>query len=200
MAVTSDDERAVPCPHCDAGIGEPCLTPSGEDAAGPHARRVKAAERQAAEVERAIVEAKRRAEAEAPARIGTKRFQRVYVTCRLELEQRAGWTRLAAEQVEMMVLNMELAAALRAKGKAKPMTKGSTDQDVINPAIKAALALDAQALITARTLKLTPDTRGTSASVQDDGADLDEDRPPKEIDELAKLDELARRRKAKVGK
>lgn len=200
MRAISDDELAIACPQCDAGEGEPCQMPDGEDRKAPHARRVKAAERHAAELERALAEHKRKAEAEAPERIGTLRFRRVYVAARLELEQRAAWTRMAAEQLEMCVRNMEAADKARTDASKRPLVEGSTGQPVTNPLWALAVKLDAQALITARTLKLTPDTRGTSASVQDDGADLDDERPAVELDELAVLDELARKRKAKAAK
>jgi hypothetical protein len=189
----ADDELTIGCPYCPAAAGEPCELPSGDARpAGPHVRRVKAAER-------AVLEAKRRAEGEAPDRIPEHRWRRVYVAARLELEQRGDWTRLAAEQLESLVRNMAQADAARELAETTPTVTGSTGQTVANPMYAIATKLDAQALITARTLKLTPDTRGTSASVPDDGADADEDRPPEELDELAKLDELARHRKAKAA-
>jgi len=146
------------------------------------------------------VEAKRRAEGEAPERITEHRWRRVYVAARLELEQRGAWTRLAAEQLEALVRNMAAADKARELAEVTPTLEGSTGQTIANPMYGVATKLDAQALITARTLKLTPDTRGTSATaVPDDGADVDEARPPEELDELAALDELASKRKAKAG-
>lgn len=189
----SDDELAIACPACPAAAGEPCELPSGEPRGqGPHVRRVKAAEK-------SRLEARRRAEGEAPDRIPGHRWRRVFVAARLELEQRGDWTRLAAEQLEALVRNMAQADSARELAETTPTLLGSTGQTVANPMYAIATKLDAQALITARTLKLTPDTRGTSASVQDDGADADEERPPEELDELAKLDELARLRKAKAA-
>jgi hypothetical protein len=181
----ADDERLVPCPRCTAGVGEPCQTPAGVDAKGPHAKRVKAAER---ERERQ----RQRAAQELPdERIGEHRWRRVYLSCRGELEQRGAWTRLAAEQVEAMVRNMAQADKCRAAAEAHPTVPGSTGNTVANPLGKVAIGLDAQALMTARELKLTPNTRGTSATVEDD-ADADPDTPPEEVDELAGLDDLAR--------
>lgn len=203
MTAPSDDERAVACPQCDVAPGEPCELPNGEPRpSGPHARRVKAAERNAREVTRALEEARKRAEAETPSRIRTKRFRRLWAACRVELEQRGDWTVLAREEVESLVLNMELAADCRAaiKSPSDLLVKGSTGQAVPNPMLATALKLDGQALITARELKLTPNTRGTSATTPDDGAiDDAEDRPAVELDELAELDQLAARRKAKSG-
>lgn len=205
MRPASDDERAIDCPVCAAAAGDPCETPSGEVRSAPHVRRVKAAERNRQEAARAVEEARKRAEASAPSRIRSKRFQRLYIACRLELEQRGAWTILADEEVESLVLNMELAAAARAKIAGNLVVKGSTGQAVPNPLIATALKFDAQALITARSLKLTPDTRGTSAPTPDEldvdaaAGDDDVDRPEIERDELAKLDELARKRKAKAG-
>lgn len=192
MPAISDDELAVACPYCPAAAGEPCELPDGEPRNGPHARRVKAAERAAAE-------ARTRAEAEAPERIAEHRWRRVYVAARLELEQRGAWTRIAAEQLETVVRNMAAADNAREAAERKPTVDGSTGQTVANPLWNVALRLDAQALATARSLKLTPDTRGTSAATPDDGADLEEDKRPEDVDELAKLDELARKRKAKAA-
>lgn len=202
MPAASDDERAIDCPHCDAQAGEPCTRPDGTPAPAPHARRVKAAERNAAEAAAAVEAARRKAEAEAPARIRTKRFQRVYLSGRLELEARAAWTATAREELESMALNMEWAATARAKLTPSTLVvKGSTGQAVPNPLIAVALKFDAQALITARTLKITPDTRGTSAPADDDAdaAAADEDRPATELDELAVLDFAAAKAKKKAG-
>lgn len=189
----SDEELAIGCPACPAAAGEPCELPSGEPRKqGPHVRRVKAAARQ-------LADAKRRAEGEAPDRISEHRWRRVFVAARLELEQRGDWTRLAAEQLEGLVRDLAQADRCRELAETKPTVEGSTGQTVANPMGAMSLKYTAQANITARTLKLTPDTRGTSASVPDDGADIDEDRPAEERDELANLDDLARKRKAKAA-
>lgn len=196
MSVPSDDELAVACPRCPAAAGEVCLTPAGAEAKGPHKDRVRAAERQAGQ-------ASRRAHAELPdERIAEPRWQRLYLASRGELEQRGAWTRLAREQVETMVRNMALADNCRAAVETRSTVEGSTGQVVANPLAALQLKLDAQALATARALKLTPDTRGTSATVApDDGADdaAGEDQAPEDVDELAPLDELARHRKAKAA-
>lgn len=188
----ADDERAVPCPRCTAGVGEPCQTPSGEPARGPHAKRVRAAER-AAEA------ARRRAALEEPDdRIPEHRWMRVYRAGRAELEQRGAWTRLAAEELEALVRNMAQADKARSAAEMQPTLEGSTGQTVANPLYAIAVKLDAQALITARTLKLTPDTRGTTAT-PDDEADADPDVAPAEVDDLAELDDLARHKARKAA-
>jgi hypothetical protein len=179
----------IPCPRCPAVTGEPCETPRGVELERPHADRIKAYR---AELETA----RRRAEGDATHRIDHARWRRVYVACRMELEQRAAWTLLAAEQLESMVLNMAQAEVARTKAKASPTVEGSMGQAVANPAVAIALRYDAQALQTAIQLKLTPATRGTSVEVPA-GDDVPQDAPEEERDELAAIDELARRRKAR---
>lgn len=184
--------QTVPCPRCPAGVGESCQKPNGDDRA-THVDRIKAYR---AEVDRA----RRKAEGDATERIEHPRWRRVYIACRLELENRAAWTLLAAEQLESMVLNMAEAELARARSKSEPTTEGSMGQKVPNPAVQIALRYDAQALATARALKLTPDTRGTSVEVPDGGEDPTSDASPEEeCDELAAIDLMAERAK-RAGK
>lgn len=188
------DPSGVTCPHCHADPGDPCLKPDGEDAPAPHARRVKEAQREAAA-------AARRAQSDVPATVDAAGadWRRVYVACRSELELKGQWTKLGAKQLTAMVLNMAQADACRVATDAEPMVDGSQGQKVPNGLWATQTRLDSQALAIARALKLTPDTRGTSAT---GGADGDEDdRPPADTgeaedrDALAQLDELAERRK-----
>lgn len=190
------DPLGPPCPRCKADPGEPCLKPNGDDAAKPHAARVTAAEAQAA---KARQEAK-----EVPTRIEGARWRRLYRASRMELEQRGDWTALAAEQLESLVLNLEEAAACRAEVKKARTVKGSTGQPVPNPLGSAAGRCDAVALSLAKALKLTPDTRGTSAPAGDVPVGDDDDEPEGAgvQDDFADLDEVARarqRRNAKAG-
>lgn len=179
----------IPCPRCEAGQGEACNKPDGSELHKPHRDRVKA---YGAELERARL----RAEGDATHRIDSVRWRRVYSACRLELENRAAWTPLAAEQLESMVLNMQEAERARAQAKAKPTTEGSMGQAVPNPAVQVALRYDAQALATASSLKLTPDKRGTSVEVPDAPEDPSPDDGDTPDDELAVIDFAARRLKA----
>lgn len=181
--------QRVTCPRCPAGVGEPCEKPNGDERA-PHADRVKAYR---AELERA----RRKAEGDALERIEHPRWRRVYSACRLELENRAAWTSLAAEQLEGMVRNMIQAELARTRAEGKPTTEGSMGQAVPNPVVQVALRYDAQALQTAIQLKLTPATRGTSVDLPEADEDPSTDGPEHERDELAEVDELARRRKEK---
>lgn len=184
---------SVPCPRCPAGVDELCETPKGVELERPHKDRARRAEHVAEQ-------ARLRAEGDAEHRITSKRWRRVYAAARLELEQRAAWTKIAAEQLESVCRNMALAEVLRAKAEAKPIVPGSMGQDVVNPAVDKATRLDAQALATARALKLTPDTRGTSAApTGDPDAGTDEGGGGEVVDELAELDEVARARKAKAA-
>lgn len=189
------DPLAAACPHCEAAPGEVCLKPDGEDAPRPHARRVKAAERDA-------IEARKRAENSAPDRIEGDRWRRLFVACRLELEQRGQWTKLAAEQLEVLVRSMSQAETAREACERAPVVQGSTGQPVPNGLWSTMRTLDAQALAIARALKLTPDTRGTSAGNVDPdelpaGAGGDD---AQDQDDLAALDQLAAKRKAKAAK
>lgn len=189
------DPLAAACPHCEAAPGEVCLKPDGEDAPRPHARRARAAERDA-------IEARKRAENSAPDRIEGDRWRRLYVACRLELEQRGQWTKLAAEQLEVLARTMSQADTAREACEREPVVKGSTGQPVPNGLWSTMRTLDAQALAIARALKLTPDTRGTSAGNVDDElpAGVGADDEPAERDDLAVLDQLAEKRKAKAAK
>lgn len=184
------DPLAIACPHCTAAAGEPCERPDGRELAKPHAARRREADRRHAAM-------RLQAEGDAKHRIEGVRWRRVYAACRLELEARGAWTKLAAEQLESLVLNMEAAELARGKAKVSPTVEGSMGQPVINPAIAVALRYDAQALATARSLKLTPDTRGTSAPADGVGADAP-DEPEEPRDELAELDDLARKRREKT--
>lgn len=196
MSSSGPDPGAVPCPHCTAGVGEPCQTPQGDDASKPHARRVKAAAEHADA-------AHRRAEAGIPKTIVEGRWRRLYVACRLELETAGGWTQLAAEQLEAMVLQMEEAAACREAVRGDRVVKGSTGQAVANPLGAAGGRAAGEALALAKALKLTPDTRGTRGSTGDVVTDGDQPGPsgetPPGADDLAELDDLAARRRLKAA-
>lgn len=196
MTAPAADPGSVPCPHCPAGVGEPCLKPDGSETDKPHARRLKAAAVHADA-------AHRRAEAGVPKSIDVERWRRVYVACRLELENAGGWTQLAAEQLEAMVLQMEEAAACRKAVKADRTVTGSTGQPVANPIGAAGGRAAGEALAIAKALKLTPDTRGTRGSTGDVVTDGD---PPGAsgqsspgADDFADLDELAAKRRQRTG-
>jgi hypothetical protein len=190
----SVDPYAHPCPACPAGAHEHCFVErTGRELPKPHAKRVKAAEL-------AVARQRRRANADAEERLEPGRWRRLYVACRLELEQRGDWTTLAAEQLEALVRNMRLAEEARAAAEGKPFVEGSTGQTVAHPGTQTATRLDAQALAIASALKLTPDKRGTSAprpGDEDIPADAGEETAA-ERDELAELDDLARKRKEKA--
>lgn len=192
--MSGTDPFAVPCPQCEAGLHEACFVPrTGRELPRPHSKRVKAAQD-------VLDAARRRAEGAATERIEGKRWRRLYTAAHVELEQRGDLTRLATEQLETLVRNMRAADECRQLAEATPIVTGSTGQPAANPAGVAALRYDAQALALARSLKLTPDTRGTAAPVDDGADDADDERPPEERDELAELDDLAARRKAKAAK
>lgn len=196
MTAPAAEPGSVPCPHCPAGVGEPCLKPDGSEAGKPHARRLKAAEVHADA-------AHRRAEAGIPKSIDVARWRRVYVACRLELEAAGGWTQLAAEQLEAMVLMLEEAAACRKAVKAERTVEGSTGQQVANPLGAAGGRAAGEALALAKALKLTPDTRGTRGSTGDVVTDGDQPGPSGEsspgADDFADLDEVAAKRRQRVG-
>lgn len=184
----------IPCPRCSAGREEACVVEStGRELPNPHIGRVRAAAKRAAD-------AKRRAEGDAEERIATPRFRRVYAAARLELEHRSAFTPLAAEQLETVCLNMEAAEMARAKARSDPLVEGSTGQPVANPLIAVALRYDAQALATARALKLTPDTRGHGAPAVPDSSKDDTPATDSPLDELSRLDEVALKRKAKAAR
>lgn len=188
MTKAGPDPLRVPCPRCDVSVGEECVTPKGKPAKA-HADRTKLS---ATLAERARLQA----DGDAEHRIEGVRWQRLYSSARLELEQRADWSSLAAEQLESVVLNMQAAEDARRQAKGKPLVPGSQGQKVANPAIAAALRYDAQALATARALRLTPDTRGASAPPLEDEPTADAS--DAEGDELAALDQLALRRREKA--
>jgi hypothetical protein len=193
MPGSSVDPYSVPCPHCEAGLHERCFrSTTGAELQAPHKPRVKAAE----DVAR---RARERADGDAAQRIEGARWRRLYSACRLELEQRADWTTLAAEQLETLVRLMAAADGARELAEAKPTVEGSTGQLVAHPLGGRAIQYDAQALAIARSLKLTPDTRGTSAPRPGDEDVPREDAPAEERDELAELDQLARKRKQKAA-
>lgn len=190
--MSSPDPFAVPCPQCEAGLRESCYVPrTGRELPRPHARRVKAAQE-------VLDAARRRADGAATERIEGKRWRRLWTGAHLELEQRGDLTRLALEQLEALVRNMRAADECRKLAEETPVVKGSTGQAVANPMSAQALRYDAQALALAKALKLTPDTRGYSNAPADDDVDDDDERPPEELDELAELDDLARKRKANL--
>lgn len=194
--MTAPDPLGVPCPHCPADVGERCVKPSGDEVDKPHSRRVKAA---AIEADKA----QRRAEAGIPKSITEPRWRRLFVACRLELETAGGWTQLAAEQLEAMVLMMEEAAACRLAVRDARTVTGSTGQPVANPLGAAGGRAAGEALALAKALKLTPDTRGTRGSTGDVVTDGDQPGPSGEAqpgaDEFAELDDLAARRRLKAG-
>lgn len=196
MASSSADPFAYPCPACPAGRREACFVEgSGRELSKPHAKRVKHAEAEAAK-------ARRRADGDAAERITGPRWRRLYAACRLELEQRGDWTVLAAEQLEGLVHDLQAAADAREERGGKLTTEGSMGQKVAHPNVATELRLEAQALATARSLKLTPDTRGTSAPRpgDEDVPREDDDGPGEERDELADLDDIARKRRERAAK
>lgn len=189
--MTASDSNDVVCPRCQAQPGEPCLKPDGRPAPGPHKARREAI---AAELDAM----RRRAENDAPDRITEPRWRRLFVACRIELEQRGDWTALAREQLEAMVRKMAAAEEAATKAERDPVVRGSTGQAVANPLFAIWVRLDSEANRLAKTLKLTPDTRGAAAPRGDDGAELDGDTG--EVgDELDELDELAEVRKRRVA-
>lgn len=190
------DPLAVPCPHCPAAISEACVNPKGDELERPHAKRIRAAELQA-DAQR------RRAEAGVPKSITAERWRRVYVACRMELENAGGWTQLAAEQLEAMVLQMEEAAECREAVRGSRTVTGSTGQTVANPLGAAGGRAAGEALALAKALKLTPDTRGTRGSTGDVVTDGDTPGASGEsspgADDFGELDELAAARRRKAG-
>lgn len=180
----------VPCPHCDAEVGDPCIKPNHEEA-DPHARRVKASDK--ARQERA-------SGLSAPASVAEtgKEWARLYRASRLELEQRGDWTPLAQKQLEAMVLNMAHAETLRETAAHSAVVRGSTGQASANPLWRVAIALENTALGQAKALKLTPDTRGTAApGTEGLGADDDED---EDGDDFAALDRVAEQRRKRTAR
>jgi hypothetical protein len=188
----SVDPYAYPCPLCEAEVRAFCFRPrDGTELKKPHVKRVKVAEEAAAA-------ARKRADGDAQQRLEEPRWRRLFAAIRLELEGRGDWTTLAAEQVETLVRNMRAADGARQLAEANPVVKGSTGQAVANPMGGRAVQYDAQALAIARALKITPDTRGTSAPRPGD-EDVPQEGPEDERDELAELDDLARKRAAKAA-
>jgi hypothetical protein len=192
------DPLGVECSRCGTDPGEPCLTPKGENAVRPHKARQEHAEKVAAQ---AIA----RAEGDAEHRLEDPRMRRIYVGCRLELEHRGAWTKLAAAELEDLVEKLALAEKMRKDAAAEPFVAGSMGQLVPHPGHALAVRYGDAALKLAKALKVTPDTRGTSAPVPDDtvvegkAAEAEPDAAAEERDELSKIDDLARYRKAKAA-
>lgn len=179
----SAEPTSVACPRCDVGIGEQCERPDGTPAK-PHADRVK----------RAAHEARQRAAADVPEAIVEDRWKRLYRACRLELEQRGDWGKLAAEQLLAMTLNMRHADEARDTASHGAVVTGSTGQKAAHPLWRVAATLDDKALAQAKALKLTPDTRGTSVPEgANEAADSGND---EDADEFGPLDEVSRQRQA----
>jgi hypothetical protein len=193
------DPLGVECPRCGTDPGEPCLTPRGEDATRPHKARQEHADKVAAA---AIA----RAEGDAVHRIENVRMRRIYVACRLELEQRGAWTKLAAAELEDLVHKLELGETSRDAAASEPFVAGSMGQLVPHPGHALAVRYGDAALKLAKALKVTPDTRGTSAPVPEDdtvearaGEADSPDAAAEERDELSAIDELALARKRKAS-
>lgn len=174
----------VACPHCDAAVGDDCVKPNHEET-DPHARRVKASEKAKRDREQG---------AAAPAAVADagKEWATLYRACRLELEQRGDWTKLADKQLSAMVLNLARAETVGEAASMTAVVTGSTGQQAAHPLWRVGISLENTALAQAKALKLTPDTRGTSA-VPDD-SDLGADDSEDEDGGFGALDRVAEQR------